>query len=193
MGINIKVGTYGLNLLRNNKPIPSKFYELDDTSKEALIISNKADLYAPIITPMEFAGGTYIDTQGDEVKFPDTELEAVLMSVSRKKRIQETAIVGREGTIKEYISASDYSISIKGVITGNTPTSYPFFEVQTLIDICNANTVLQLKDGGYLSLFDVSQIVVKSFTFTQRSGNYQLFEIEAVSDTPVELLIDEDE
>ena len=114
----------------------------------------------------------------------DLWLETVLLDVSQTKNIVTTAITGRNGTIKEYISDGDYVINIKGAITtqGN---AYPMSDVRGLLEILRKKETLQIV-SDYLRIFDIYQIVVTDYKFSQVEGfqNTQFFEINAISDTP---------
>ncbi len=114
----------------------------------------------------------------------DLWLDTVLLDVSQTKNIVTTAITGRNGTIKEYISDGDYVVNIKGAITtqGN---GYPMSDVRGLLSILRKKETLQIV-SDYLRIFDIYQIVVTDYKFSQVEGfqNTQFFEINAISDTP---------
>lgn len=58
--------------------------------------------------------------------------KSCLITIEQTKNIIKTAIQGRNGTIKEYISLGDYMITIEGLIVSEelfSPISFPKFEV----------------------------------------------------------------
>jgi hypothetical protein len=118
----------------------------------------------------------------------DMYLETVLIDVSQSKNIITTAITGRDGTIKEYISDGDYVINIKGALTtqGNL---YPLDDTRDLLAILRKKETLNIV-SDYLRLFDIYNIVVTDYKFSQVEGfqNTQFFEINAISDIPYEFI-----
>lgn len=132
----------------------------------------------------------------DKVTKAEIVVETALFNVTQAKVIIKTDIQGRDGTVKEYISLGDYKISIKGVILGNHGV-YPDdtktinkTTVSELINMCLINKSLTV-NSWYLRQFNIFDIVIESFTLGQLEGEYssQTFEIEALSDTPFELII----
>lgn len=148
-------------------------------------------LGTPVFDGFTFEAGAYI-LNGKTITYlnkPFT-LSTVLIEVQLNKNIIKTAIQGRDGTVKEYISMDDYSIDIKGVLTSKNAGSYPEDDVNTLIRICQAPCALKVT-SGLLSLFGVTEIVIDpSMSLVQSEGqrNSQLFRISAISDTPLELI-----
>ena len=118
-------------------------------------------------------------------------IDTVLFSVSQSKNIVTTPIQGRDGTVKEYISMGDYSISIEGKIVSRN-NDYPADEVNELIQILNSPVSIKII-SEFLSFFGIHESVVENYDFPQMEGfrNTQEFSISLLSDTPVELQTDE--
>jgi hypothetical protein len=122
-------------------------------------------------------------------------IDTALFVVTQTKNVVTTAIQGRDGTVKEYISLGDYKVSIKGVIAGY-PGTYPQSKVQgkynspvaDLIDACNDNRAVDV-ESWYLTMFGIYKLVITDFTIGQNEGEFSLqpFEISALSDTPFQL------
>jgi hypothetical protein len=119
------------------------------------------------------------------------KIPTVLFTVTQSKNIITTAIQGRNGTVKEYISDGDFKINIKGVIT-NSNGKYPQFKidkgqstVNDLFQMCQLNKSLTV-NSWYLWQFCVYEMVITDYEFPQLEGQYssQPFEINAISDTP---------
>jgi hypothetical protein len=119
------------------------------------------------------------------------QIPTVLFTVTQSKNIITTAIQGRNGTVKEYISDGDFKINIKGVIT-NSNGKYPQFKidkgistVNDLFQMCQLNKALTV-NSWYLWQFCVYEMVITDYEFPQLEGQYssQPFEINAISDTP---------
>ena len=65
-----------------------------------------------------FPAGAYVDLNGDTQTYNEVVLDAVQVSVSRAKEIIKSKVSGRDGSIKEYVSADDYVISLVATIGG---------------------------------------------------------------------------
>jgi hypothetical protein len=147
-------------------------------------------LGTPVVADIVFEGGTYTDDEtGRQITFETITLATVLVNMNQPKRIVLTPIQGRDGSVKEYIGMDDYQITIQGVITGPNGT-YPMREVAALHAMLKAPITIPVV-SAYLQLFDIFNIVVVDFSFDQEPGGYskQNFVLNAISDKPVELLI----
>lgn len=115
----------------------------------------------------------------------------VLFDVSQQKNIIKTSIVGRRGTIKEYIADGDYVINIKGAFVSQD-NNYPLDEVTEFIRLMKLPESLDCI-SRLLQLFEIDEVVVESYSLPQKAGfqNTQLFEINAVSDIPLEFREDD--
>lgn len=118
------------------------------------------------------------------------ELDAILTDLTMTKNIITTAVQGRNGTVKEYIADGDYNVTFRGVIASQDK-SYPQFDVSILRDLVQLGEAL-ICESDFLRLFGVNNIVVQSYSIPQREGfqNTQLFELQCLSDQPIELIID---
>lgn len=116
-------------------------------------------------------------------------LETVLITVSKPKRVITTEIQGRDGTVKEYIGAADAQITINGIITGNNGV-YPRDEVNRLVKWLDAPVSKNIT-AWWLGNLGIDRIVVQGYSIPQVQGgySYQIFSIDAISDLPVELKI----
>lgn len=156
-------------------------------------------LNTPVWTNLQFPKGSYTNDDGETINYPDEtgetlRIDQVLLSVSQAKNIVTTAVNGRIGTIKEYISLNDYVINVRGALTGDGPTVYPKRDVERLIKILNAPVAIDLF-SGFLNRFGISRAVINSFEVPEREGfrNWQGFTISMISDEPVELTIKREE
>ena len=119
------------------------------------------------------------------------ELVDAVASVSREKRIVTTPLVGRAGTVKEYINEGDWQINLvlgiqpnrDGVITDDYPTD----ELQTLRKFLDEPGQIEVA-SEFFKVFDITKIVIKSYSATQATeANYQSVSISAVSDEDYEI------
>lgn len=110
-----------------------------------------------------------------------------VVNVSLQKEIVKTVVVGRKGTIKEYICDGDYQLSISvGLVavndSGEIIDQYPERAVAQLREILERPEALEVS-SVFLGLFGISRIVVTGFSARQMThSNRQVIEISAVSD-----------
>ena len=121
----------------------------------------------------------------------EVELADAVAAVTRERRIVSTEVTGRDGTVKEYITEGDWAVNI---IVGVQPTGsgfiadeYPSSELRELRRILEAKVTVEIH-SEFLSVFDIGQIVVKSYSVQQTTeANYQAVSISAVSDDDMEI------
>ena len=112
----------------------------------------------------------------------------VAMNVSLQKEIVKTAIVGRAGTIKEYITDGDYQISMSvGLVSvndqGEIIDQYPERALAQLREILERPEALEVS-SAFLDVFGITHIVVAGFSAKQMThSNRQVIDITAMSDT----------
>lgn len=150
-------------------------------------------LGTPVFSNLEIKPFKYDTLEGETIEIKNgIVIDTVLMAVSQSKNIVTTPIQGRNGTVKEYISDGDYQIDINGMIVSEG-NKYPESEVNELIQILKSPVAISFI-SEFLNWFDIHDVVVESFDFPQTEGvrNAQQFTISCLSDTPVELLNDND-
>lgn len=137
----------------------------------------------------------YVQDDRNTISFKFGEITATLsgakIDVTLQNTIVSTALAGRRGTVKEFIKAEDYKITISGqLISTNSgkPTAYPVDQLRTLISLMQAEDAIEVS-SAYLGFFDVSKVVLKSFTMNQEPKylNVQPFKLELLSDEDVDL------
>jgi hypothetical protein len=148
-------------------------------------------LGTPVYAPLQIKDGSYT-LNGKKISYQGIDLKAVLYDVSFGKNVVKTQIQGRNGTVKELISLTDRSINIKGVLVSPT-NDYPEESVQKLLTICDLQTDIEVV-SPFLALFKVYNLVIEDCKFPQKEGfrNIQAFELSCVSDSPIEVGINED-
>lgn len=114
-----------------------------------------------------------------------------IVSVSQQKQIVSTQVTGRRGTVKEYIADGDYDISItvgiQPMADGYITDEYPIEALQELRKFLTDTNALSVH-SSFLELWDITQIVVKSYSATQSTeSNCQIVKIDAVSDEDYEI------
>lgn len=120
------------------------------------------------------------------------ELQTVLSEVSMTKNIVKTSVEGVDGTNKEYISDGDYEVTIRGAIVAED-NFFPEDEVKLLHQLCLVKDSL-IVESEFLQLLDIYNLVIESYSFPEEEGylNMQFFELQCVSDKPIELIIEDE-
>lgn len=126
-----------------------------------------------------------------ELTFENEKEEKLVMNdaivaVSQSKNIVMTQMVGRDGTVKEYINDGDYELNIvvgiAAVRNGVIVDEYPEDGIRQLREYLKKQTALGVY-SKFLDLFGINSIVIKSFSVSQTTAsNYQVISITAVSD-----------
>lgn len=153
----------------------------------------------PVMCYLKLKGGTYTDTQGQQLTFPDIIFETVVITLSMGKDIKKTKIMGRNtGSVKEYNGQSDWTIEIKAVITADAPVNefvskydqtgrYPIDNMHQIWQMLQAPIAIPV-ECWYLNLFDINYIVIEDrVRINQIEGEYsmQRLSIPALSDHPL--------
>jgi Domain of unknown function (DUF6046) len=118
-------------------------------------------------------------------------LGEALVNVSQVKNVIATPVVGRNGTIKEYVSDGDFVIKIQGVLVSNN-SLYPKEAFSDLLELLQTPDVIAVT-SWFLQQFGIFNLVVTDYACPQAEGfeNVQPFEISALSDAPIELVLQE--
>lgn len=144
-------------------------------------------LGTPVFSDLKLTSTRHIDfALGPEDVSETVHLLWALVEVQQNKNIVKTKVQGRDGEVKEYISDGDYSITIRGAFADTFKKSYPKDAVKKLIRMCKVKEALKVT-SEYLLMFDVHQLVIESFRFSQEEGkqNIQKFELHCSSDEPL--------
>jgi hypothetical protein len=130
---------------------------------------------------------SFVDKKGND---NGILLDGVLISVNQTKNIITTNIMGRSGTVKEYINQGDFEFTIRGFIASKNPDEYPLERVRVLQQYLNAPTELEVVSNYINNVFAVdnnpiTKVVVVDYNMFQQEGvrNIQFFEFTCLSDT----------
>lgn len=135
----------------------------------------------------------YYADEENKVKYQFEFIECVI-TVTQEKNIVSTALQGRNGTIKEYISDGDYSITVDAGINNyvegddtGASLEYPIDKVIELQKILKLPEALAVQ-SDFLAVFEIDSVVVKSFYLTQEThSNRQSIQMILLSDKPYEI------
>lgn len=162
--------------------------QLRDFSQESGDDADAVSLLGtPVFDRLTFQEGSYQTLEGVTINYGKLDIDSVIITVSMAKNIVTTAIQGRKGTIKEFVSEGDYQISIEGVLW-NKQNKYPTEDVSILQAILNVPGAVEIT-SNFLNLFGIYSAVVSDYSFPQEKGNRnsQKFSISLMSDTLINL------
>lgn len=129
----------------------------------------------------------YLDLEGIEREYKPISIDLAIITITQTKNIVTTAIQGKNGTIKEFISDGDFNISINGIIWIND-NIYPESEVQKFINIMKIPQSIKIY-SNFVNMFGITEIVVNDYSLPQQEGmrNQQPFTINCISDEFINL------
>lgn len=122
-------------------------------------------------------------------------LEECILSVNQEKNIVTTALQGRNGTIKEYISDGDYQISAMAAVSSfgeeENSLEYPQDKLKILNELLALPETLEVQ-SDFLEIFGIKSVVVTGFSLEQEThSNRQSISIQMLSDLPYEIKLKE--
>lgn len=126
-------------------------------------------------------------TESGEIEFP-----TALISITGKKTIVETHMVGRKGSVKELINVDDYKVSLAGFIQSEDRT-YPEDQITAIKELYAVNKAVELISALTDLIFDEDdKVVITDISFPPTAGleDGQVVKIECVTDKPFELIIE---
>lgn len=131
-----------------------------------------SSLGTPVFSDLTLKGGTYSDNAGNTFTFEDVYFETVVMIVEQEKRIIETEIQGRDGSVAEYIGLSDYMITINAVLTFPNGT-YDRELVTRMKQLLVAPVAVKCV-SWYLQMWDIDEVIVQAYSVPQIQGAYSM-------------------
>lgn len=167
-----------------------RFRELGESPEREGIIGH--EIGQPITAP-EYWEGRWVlcplrleRENGEGLTFADA-----VVAASREHRIVSTGLVGRDGTVKEYINAGDWSVNIvlglQHTEGGVIADEWPETEVREVRRLLGAGETLRVH-SEFLDALNIGRLVVRSYVVRQMTeGNYQVVEVSAVSDEDYEI------
>ena len=117
-----------------------------------------------------------------------------IVTVGQQMNVVRTAITGRRGTVKEYIGQDDYAVTIRAILATDPKAdnrfAYPLPEVKALRALVELGVALPVS-GFLLDTYGIKSLVVTNVRYESLPGfvNLQAYEIECLSDEPIELAL----
>jgi hypothetical protein len=111
---------------------------------------------------------------------------------SKIRKLANAAAISeyQDGTIKTHINEKDFEVTLKGlVVSPNFLQEYPHEGVKALTEILKYGGALEVV-SDYLLIFRIYNLFVigSSLGQLEGTGNIQPFEIQCLSDAPVEMV-----
>lgn len=122
----------------------------------------------------------------------ELELPCAVISVTGKKQIVETPLVGRRGTVNELVSVDSYEVSITASLVGEDG-NYPEQAIRQLRDLYELNEAVELISALTDIIFEEDdRVVFEKIDFPPSGGseNLQIVKLTAHTDAAVELTIE---
>lgn len=137
----------------------------------------------PVFDVVTFEGLSYTDFKGNTQTIPALTLDIALLEVTNTRNIVTTAVSGRNGTVKEYMSDGDYEINIKGNLINPLANLPPDELVRALHAFCKSQVSIAVT-SSLLYYLDIDSIVITKFNFkmVQGSRNVIDYELQCLSD-----------
>lgn len=122
----------------------------------------------------------------------DIEIPNAIISVTGKKNIVETQLVGRKGSVKELINLEDYKVSIAAFIQ-SADGKYPEDGIMQMRNLFENNEAVELISALTDLIFDEDDnVVITDMDFPAMPGieDGQVIRIECLTDRPFELTVE---
>lgn len=119
------------------------------------------------------------------------EITCAVVSITGKKNIVSTPMIGRKGTVKELINEDDYQINITGIVIGENQ-QFPEAELDLIKELYSVNEAVELKCAlTDVFLTEGDKVVITDISFPQsvQTEYTQVIEMQCISDRAFELIL----
>ena len=108
------------------------------------------------------------------------------ISVSSKKNVSVTPVVGRDNSRKELISNSDVTFNVSGKFVSRNPDVYPSSEVQRFIDIMRHHDIIRVQNM-FFAQHNIKNIVITDYNLPNPTSlNEQPYSFSCIGVEPPE-------
>lgn len=118
----------------------------------------------------------------------------VKIDTTFENTIVKTPLTKRRGTVKEHISAKDYSFTLSGSLINDSQYGFPIEELKEFVKMFELEDNISVTNV-FINSFGVTKVVLESATIPQSSSKYVNavnFNLRLTSDEDIELRIKED-
>jgi len=138
-----------------------------------------------IVDDITFPAGRYEDKNGNLIEFKEISLQSVQVTVNQAKNIVKTKVSGRESSIKTFMSNSDYSISVTGVLSELFDV-FPYDQINRLNKVESAPISVKIINKFLNSIFGIFDVVITDYhtSTIPGSGNSVNFSLTMLSEKP---------
>ena len=186
---------FGYSPLRRYQPGPAPDQQGNNgfyASQPAPVPTGPTNMFGlPVFVAVNFGA---VAGTADRMAFYGLTLLDPLVTVGEPFNVVKTAITGRRGTVKEYIGKGDYGVTIRGILATDIHDAdrqaYPRQQVRELEQLANLGVAVPVS-GWLHEVFGISNLVVENVRYEALPGftNLQAYELECVSDEPIELVL----
>lgn len=180
----------------------SRHWNAGEFSGITLIEDEQAEYYSCLGTPVfgtvKFLGGSYsiYDSKGllDTTQMNDFVFPyATLVDFTRSMNVTESKVLGSEGTVKEIYGIGDWEINIRGLCLPDSSrlqqstVKEQVDEISRWMNICDSINV----ESSLFAGKNIHALAIKSTSIRAVQGKPDVvsFDITAVSDNPIELIL----
>lgn len=148
-------------------------------------------LGTPVFTTFVFQDGTTRD--GTEYEGMDLSKISPMVEVDRPRNVKTTVVPDAESTVKELIADGDFQVMIRGILVNMEGESLPYGQIEQLNNLAGLNDAIDV-ESQLLNRLGIYRLVIRNLRWQRdQNVNAQPFTIDALHDTPEELLIEEAE
>ena len=142
----------------------------------------------PIWDTVTLISRNYTDNKGNNVPSQSLTLDIALIEVNNDRNIVRTAVAGRNGTVKEYMSDGDYEVNIKGMLVSEYSNLPPAELLKAWRFITTCPEAVDI-ESNFLDYMEIYTVVINRPNIKQIEGarNAVSFELDCYSDTPFEI------
>lgn len=162
-----------------------------DAMPEAPVLRTETDGGTPIRKRDAF-GRWYFMPVLVRSSLGELEFPCAVISVTGRKRIVETPLVGRRGSVVELVGADSYEIDLSAALIGSDG-NYPEAQVQQMRDLYELNESVELVSALTDLVFErEDRVVFKSVEFPAVGAveNVQVVKMTARTDAAIELILE---
>lgn len=156
----------------------------NDLSSNSYYVADKKSIFGtPVFDVLTLKELSYTDFNGVEQTVNELTLDIALLEVNNTRNIITTAVSGRNGTVKEYMSDGDYEINIKGNLINPLANCHPDELLKALHEFCKSQVSIAVT-SSLLYYLEIDSIVITKFTFKMVPGfrNVIDYELQCLSD-----------
>lgn len=177
-----------MSIVRFSKGV-AKFPDVAGIAEQPIGLSQ---LGTPVYDSIVIPAVTYDNTNGKTITTPPLTLIDALINVSLQRNISVTKIVGRSGSVKEFISNGDYEINVNGRIVSPIQAE-PTGELYIFNQIMRIEKEIPAYSKYLFTTYGITDIVIvgkptiqqvegsrNTYNYSFRALSYEEIELEVI-------------